>query len=298
MQRINAPIEAYPVIGRDGVRLMAFRCGTGPHRWLLTPGLGTPVLSWKYLFEHFHRKMTIITWDPRGCYQSAAPDDPDAYRVEDHVEDADAILEHAGWVDESFVTGGWSMGIEIGLELYRRLPNRVAALTLINGAFEHVLRTAFALPKAQTLLRGVLHTAVIASPLFAPASHYLLGRKWALNFLKSLGIVAANADFFAEVASEFRMLNFANYFRMILKLDEHSARAVLPDVAVPTLITAGDADKMTPLKVAEYLNDQITGSELFIVPDGTHYTTLEFPEMVNERLEQFFRTRVFPQNWE
>ena len=125
MQRIQVPVETFSVKSSDGTMIRAYRCGNGPQLWLLPPGLGTPLLSWKYLFERFHDRMTIVTWDPRGCYGSARPDSLDRFRIEDHVEDGLAVMRAVGWDHKSFITGGWSMGVQIGLEIYNRIPEQV-----------------------------------------------------------------------------------------------------------------------------------------------------------------------------
>ena len=242
--------------------------------------------------------MTIVTWDPRGCYGSDIPEHPERLSLENHVDDAMSVLDALEWTEGTFITGGWSMGVEIGLELYHRLPERVSALALINGTFEHVLRTAFSLPKADKLLCGALHGMIAASPVFGPLSSYLLAQDWAIKVLKNLRIVATNEDFFTEVLQDFSQLEFGTYFEMILRLDEHSARSILPEVKVPTLITAGSMDKMTPVSMSKFMNEQIADSEYFEIPNGTHYTTIEYPEIVNLKLEQFFRNKVFGDAWE
>lgn len=298
MHRINAPIKAHTVSGRDGTPLRVYECGTGYHRWLLPPGLGTPLLAWKHMIEYFRDNMTIVTWDPRGCFDSGIPEDLDKLRVEDHTDDAVEIANALEWNEGTFVTGGWSMGIEIGLEIYRRIPHRISALTLINGSYEHVLKTAFGFPYASFILRILARMASGASPIFAPATRALLGRDWAVRFLQSLGIVTENEKFFGEVVQEFRKLDFATYFKMIMRTDEHSARSILPLVKVPTLVTAGTMDKMTPMNVSRYISKQIPGSDFFVIPNGTHYTTLEYPEIVNLKLENFFRYRVFGKDWD
>jgi pimeloyl-ACP methyl ester carboxylesterase len=298
MDRINAPVTEMNVRAIDGINLRVYQCGNGYHRWLLPPGAGTPMLSWKYLMEYFQDSMTIVTWDPRGCYGSDVPSDPERLAIENHVDDAFSILEHLGWSDGTFVCGGWSMAVQISLELYHRIPERISALVLINGAFEQVLKTAFGLPKSHKLMRGALHVMSAASGIFDPMSKYLLSQDWSVDLLKNMKIVSHNEDFFAEVAQQFTGLEFGPYFKLMLKMDEHSARSILPEVRVPTLITAGTADQMTPLSTARFMQSQIAGSELFEIPNGTHYTTIEYPEIVNLKLEQFFRRRVFGKSWE
>jgi len=298
MKNIDAPVKTFNVQGIDGTNLKVYQAGEGYHRWLLPPGLGTPVSCWKYLFEHFKESMTIVTWDPRGCYGSDIPEHPERLSLENHVDDALSILEAVEWTEGTFVSGGWSMGVEISLELYHRIPDRINALTLINGTYEHVLETAFNLPKAKNFLRGLLNTMVLGSPVFSPLSQHLLSQDWAVDILKNLRIVTNNEDFFGEVMKDFAALEFGAYFEMILRLDEHSAKSILSEVTVPTLITAGTMDKMTPMSTAEYMNSQIASSELFLIPNGTHYTTIEYPEIVNLKLEDFFRRRVYGKTWE
>lgn len=293
MHRIHAPVKSLDIKSYDGTSLRVYTCGTGKHRWLLPPGLGTPLVCWKYIFEYFQDRMSIVTWDPRGCYDSKAPADLSHLTVDDHVRDAEAVLDAVGWKKSRFVTGGWSMGVEIGLEIYRKMPERIAGLTLINGTFEHVLSTAFNLPKADEIFGGILRAATKISSVFSPLSAYLLSQSWTVPFLKSLRLVTNNEDFFIEALKEFRRLDFGVYFPMMLALSEHSADDVLTSVNIPTLITVGTADKMTPVSVGEYMHERIAGSELFVIPNGTHYTTMEYPEIVNLKLEQFFRRRVF-----
>jgi len=297
MASIDAPMTPFTVTSADGTRLQAWRAGTGPHHVLLSPGMGTPVLCWKYLFEHFTSQVTFVTWDPRGCYGSDKPADPAHIEVAHHVEDGEAVLSQVGWRGTPYVCAGWSMGVELSLELYTRHRDDVAGLVLINGAFEHVLKTVTLFPGADRVVDRLLGLGQVLGPYTSPVVRTLLGQDWSIQALLHLGIVADNEPFFGEVLKEFRQLDFGFYSGMIRALNHHSARALAPTVQVPTLITAGTGDKMTPLATARELRWLIPGSELFVVPNGTHYTTLEYPEIVNLKLEQFFRTRAFAETW-
>jgi pimeloyl-ACP methyl ester carboxylesterase len=44
---------------------------------------------------------------------------------------------------------------------------------------------------------------------------------------------------------------------------------------------------MTPPVVAERMKRQIAGSELFVMPEGTHYMPLEFPDELGDRIASF-----------
>jgi len=292
---IEVPVESFFVRSRDGTRIRAHRSGVGPHRWLLMPGLGTPLLVWKHVFERFHDKMTMVTWDQRGCYGSDSPLRREQLAFDYHVEDALAVLQHLGW-SEPFVTGSWSMGVQLGLALYERFPERVRALTLINGAFEHVLHTAYGPPQTTPLIRAMLQGVIRAAPLVAKPTQRLLQSGRAGYLMDRLRVSTNNIEFVTEVTKELGQVDFANYFTILLELDRHSGRAVLPRVKVPTLITAGGKDVATPPEVAEELHRGIPHAEYVLIENGTHYTPLEYPEQLNHALDGFFG-RVFGTDW-
>lgn len=297
MATIDASMTPFRVTSADGTRLQAFKAGTGPHHVLLSPGMGTPVLCWKYLFEHFAPQVTFVTWDPRGCYGSDKPADRAHVEVEHHVADGEAVLAAVEWGGTPYVCAGWSMGVELSLELYAAHRDDVKGLVLINGAFEHVLKTVTLFPGADRIVDRLLGLGTLLGPHASTVTRALLSQEWTIQALLHLGLVADNEVFFGEVLREFRALDFGYYAGMIRALNHHSARALAPTVQVPTLITAGSGDKMTPLATARELRWLIPGAELFVIPNGTHYTTIEYPEIVNLKLEQFFRTRAFAETW-
>ncbi len=58
-------------------------------------------------------------------------------------------------------------------------------------------------------------------------------------------------------------------------------------IATPTLVICGTADLMTPPKYAEYLHQQITGSELALISGAGHMVMLEKPDEVSQAIETF-----------
>jgi pimeloyl-ACP methyl ester carboxylesterase len=262
---------------------------------LIVPGMGTPRLVWTHVFERFHEKMTMVTWDQRGCYASDSPLRREQLAFDYHVEDAFAVLDHLGWT-EDYVTGSWSMGVQLGLELFARRMKQVKALTLINGAFEHVLHTAYGPPQTTPLIRAALRGAIRAAPLTATVTRRLLESGRAGYLMDRLRVSTNNVEFVTAVTKELAKLDFANYLTILLELDKHSGRSVLPRVNVPTLITAGEKDVATPPAVAEELRRGIPHAEYVLIENGTHYTPLEYPERLNDALDGFFG-RVFGADW-
>lgn len=292
--RIDVPVESFTVRSRDGVGVRVHRAGKGPHRWLLTPGLGTPLLCWKHIFEAFHERMTIVTWDQRGLFDSDAPLRGSALAFERHVDDAESIVQHLGW--DRFVTGSWSMGVQLGLGLYERMPERIQALALINGAFEHVLRTAYGPAFTTPLIRAALAGLVRGSRVLTPPARKFLASGKAGFLMHKLSVSTANAPFVTAVTQELARVDLGTYFTILLELDKHSARPVLDRVNVPTLITAGEKDVATPPSVMRELSRRIPHADYVQIEDGTHYTPLEYPTELNRALERFF-SRVFGGDW-
>jgi len=89
------------------------------------------------------------------------------------------------------------------------------------------------------------------------------------------------------VLERFARVDWGRYFLVTRSLHEHSAAAYLPGVRVPTLVTAGTRDFMTPPSVARRLHERIAGSELFVVEKATHYIPIEFGDRLAARIDGF-----------
>lgn len=287
MNEIAAPIDQRAVQSKDGTLITYYVAGMGQKVWIIPPGLGTPLLSWKYIFEEFQDYYTFVTWDIRGTYNSETPADLDNMSIFDHTDDLEAIVAKEEF--SPFILGGWSMGVQVALEYYHRHPEKVRALILLNGAYEKVLSTAFKIPAADAIFTNILKAGRAASPVINPLVTRLLSWDGAVEMLGRIHIVSDNFGFFSLLVRQFSKLDWNVYFKLMLTTNEHSAAEYLKEVEVPTLITAGTKDAMTPVTTAMEMHRSIRSSELFLVPNGTHYTICEYPEIINLRLEKFFR---------
>jgi pimeloyl-ACP methyl ester carboxylesterase len=105
----------------DGVHIAYEVYGTGPVL-LLLHGFGNDRRLWtKHRWiEHLQPAFTVITMDIRGCGDSDAPLALNAYQVEQHLADVDAVADvcHV----HQFRLWGWSFGGTLGLHLAARSP--------------------------------------------------------------------------------------------------------------------------------------------------------------------------------
>jgi pimeloyl-ACP methyl ester carboxylesterase len=65
------------------------------------------------------------------------------------------------------------------------------------------------------------------------------------------------------------------------------SRPDLAKIKCPTLMIVGDADQLTPPKLAEEIAAGISGSRLVVIADSGHLTTLERPDAVNKALVEW-----------
>jgi pimeloyl-ACP methyl ester carboxylesterase len=274
----------------DGTALAYQSVGDGP-AILLSNGLGGTFAAWRHLVDYFGDRYRLVSWDYRGLYRSELPSDSSRIQVPDHARDAAALLDHLG-IGEAIVMG-WSMGVQVNFELYRMRPELFRALIVINGTYGRPFESAFRFRYAKYLLPGIASFAGNNAHLWVPALRWLVGHPRFMSLVKRAGMVAESLDeqVFKDLASDYSELDFPVYMETIKHLGDHSAEDLLGRIAVPTLIVAGDRDLFTPVSTAEQMRRQIPGAELLVVRTGTHYVPVEYPELVNLRIEKFFRDR-------
>ncbi len=262
---------------------------------LLANGLGGPHLAWRSLVGDLGDRYRFITWDYRGLYGSTRPDPdrPEAYAVLRHVDDLLTILRTFRIERASLV--GWSMGVQVVLEAYAAVPEMVANLVLLNGTFGRPLHSATPLAFLGPL---VPRAVAVAERLHGPLGSITRragGTRQTGRLLKGLGLIgeALDDDELAELVSGFGRLDMQAFLRNLRALGDHDASRILPRVTVPTLVITGDRDSMTPRGLSQQMVRRIANAEILVVRGGTHYTAVEFPELVDLRIERFWREHGF-----
>ncbi len=285
-------VEERRAVAFDGTDLAYHVVGEGPPI-LLANGLGGSWRAWKHQIGYLSDRYRFISWDYRGLYRSGPPVDRDALRIEDQVRDALTIME-AEEIEQTAIFG-WSMGVQLSLELFRKAPERLALMVLINGVAGRPYESVLGLPVMQRVVPPVLRGARSIPSVVQGLTRRMVRWPETVTWAKRLGLASNTLDeeLWAELAGSFEDLDMDLYVHMLELLGEHDAWDVLADVDVPTLVVAGDRDVMTPRRAAEAMVRRIDGAELMVVPGGTHYVAVEYPELVNLRIEKFLRERGY-----
>lgn len=283
-------VEEHRIRADDGTSLAYHVAGEGP-AVLLCNGLGGSWRAWTHQIRYFQEHFRFISWDYRGLYRSGPPENGDALRVEDHVSDALLVMEAEG-VEEAIIFG-WSMGVQVSLELMRNHSERATHLVLMNGVAGNPYRSVMGLGKAGDLLPSVVRGIRAFPRLTEAVTRRVVGMPETIQWAKRLGLTARSVDeeIFSALAGSFADLDMSIYMRILELLAEHDALDVLDTIRVPTLVIAGDRDLMTPKRALEDIVRRVRGAEFMHVPGGTHYVAVEYPELVNLRIEKFFKER-------
>lgn len=278
----------------DGTRIVYRVGGTGT-RWLVVAnGYGGSFWAWQEIFAALEQRYRLLIWDYRGFYASGVPDDPRRLTIEDHCADLEVLMEQEGI--ERMALAGWSVGVQVALEHYRRHPESVEALLLINGAHGRVLRRSgdallspHLVPAGIRALKGV--TPLLA-PLLLPPLRAFASTSASIQLISALGLVAGQPDAIKTALRSVLTLDFRRYTSMGILADQHDTEDLLPRVSVPTLVTAGDRDIITSTRVARHIADRIPGAVYFEIPGATHYAVMEFPRLLANRIESFIRGQL------
>lgn len=285
-------VEEHRFAAPDGTELACHVVGEGP-TILLANGLGGSWRAWTHQIGYFQDRYRFVSWDYRGLYRSGPPPDRDAVAVEDHADDALAVLDALG-VERAAILG-WSMGVQVALETFSRAPDRVAAMCLVNGVAGAPWETALGHRRLGALIPAVLSVARAVPRVTQGLTERVVAWPETVTWAKRVGLAGQTLDeeIFAQLAGSFAQLDMDLYVHTLELLGEHDGRELLDDVDVPVLVIAGDRDLFTPRAAMESMVRRIRGAELLVVPGGTHYVAVEYPELVNLRLEKFFRERGY-----
>ena len=261
---------------------------------VLTNGLGGDYRAWKYVLDRFGPKPgakghTLVTWDYRGLYRSEPPRTPGTLGPAFQALDLKALLDHLGWNKVLLV--GWSMGVQVNFEAWRRFPERVAGICVINGVAGSPFHTALGTRLSRYVIPSVVKQMRRWSRVVGKVSSLATSWSGLLPIMVRLGFVGATIDMqmFAEFARTFASLDFNLYGATLQALGRHDAYDVLPTITVPVRIITGDRDMMTPLATARRLEEEIPHARLRVLTGATHYTPVEFPAEVCQEIEAVLR---------
>jgi pimeloyl-ACP methyl ester carboxylesterase len=186
---------------------------------------------------------------------------------------ASHLLEQA---PERFSLAGHSMGGRVALEAYRQAPERIDRLALLDTGY------APALPE-ETESRGLLVNKALAEGIDA------IAETWARPMLgPSRQTDSALLDEILRMVGRMSGEIYAGQTQALLNRPD--ATDVLASIHCPTLVLCGQQDSWSSPERHRQMAGMIPNSELVLIDDCGHMSTMEQPQAVLSALKAWMET--------
>lgn len=270
--------RAVPIGG--GLELNVVEEGEGP-AVVLVHGLPSNAQDWGSVPERLaalgHR---AIAYDRIGYgYSSRPPDEGDRYTLDASARDLHALLDALHVARPVLV--GWSYGGGVVQRFAAEAPERVRALVLLasvgprSGEGDSPLDRIVALPFATRILEWLSSV---------PGAGSRMARDGVANAFS--GEEAIPPGWLERTRA---MLALPGTLRTLVReLQRFDPATLHPEsLEVPVLVLHGDDDRDVALAHGEDLHARIPGSQLVVVPAGSHMLPATHPDLVAEQIHRF-----------
>ncbi len=253
------------LVGGQRVHYQRHLGATGGSQLVLVHGAGGTLMHWPGELRRLPGP-TVYALDLPGHGNSGGGGRASITEYADVVQDFAEALHLP-----PFVLAGHSMGGAIALELALRRPECLAGLVLIG--------TGARLRVAPEILEGLLTDYRRTSDLLA---------RWAYRDGVDQATLLEGARTLRRVPASVTYGDYA-------ACNGFDRRPDVPRIGLPALIVCGLADRMTPPGFSQWLNEQLPGSQLVLVPEAGHMVMLEAQSKpcVVDAVRQFLETAGF-----
>lgn len=236
---------------------------------------------------------TVVFFDQLGCGRSDKPDDVSLWYIGRYVKELEALRDALGLSRIHLLGHSW--GGWLAIEYMMNNPSGVESLTLastsssIPQAASETARLKAELPGEvlEVLLKGEA-AGDVHSREYAAAEKEFLKRHlcrlepWPDSVVRSM----KNG---MEDPIPYQTIQGPNEFTFDGNLKDWDRTDRLSEISVPTLITVGRHDELTPV-CAETLLNGIPNSRLVIFEDSAHVSHLEEQDKFLQTLRGFLNT--------
>lgn len=267
----------YRCVGRDGIPLLVLHGGPGAGHDYLEP------------LEGLARERRVVFYDQLGCGRSDQPDDRSLWRMERFVAEVSQVRDGLGL--KLIHLFGQSWGGWLAIEYMLTNPPGVVSLLLASTSASlpqfvaEAARLKAALPPDvyHTLQRyeaagDLHHPEYEAAVLEFYRRHVCRLDPWPECLLRTVRNLEGNAVY--------ETMNGPNEFMVVGNLKDWDRIDRLGEINVPTLITVGRYDEITPA-CAETLRRGIAHAQLRLFQQSSHTAHLEETDAYLQGVREF-----------
>lgn len=190
---------------------------------------------------------------------------------------AERVLEQAA--TERFALAGHSMGGRVAIEVWRRAPQRVERLALLDTGYQP-LTDGEAGQRERAQRQQLLDLA-------QREGMRAMGRQWAPGMVHPRRVDTPLFEDILQMIERSTPQRFAAQIRALLGRPD--ATPLLAQMRLPVLLLCGRDDAWSPLSRHEQMAALIPQSQLVAVDDCGHMSTQEQPEAVNDAIMAWLR---------
>jgi pimeloyl-ACP methyl ester carboxylesterase len=289
-ERLRQPLEGRvrEVRSADGTFLHVEEFGPaeGP-ALVLVHGWTCTLRFWTLQIQAFSPSVRVIAYDLRGHGASAPAADGD-YSVRAHASDLDAVLRATA--AGPAVVAGHSLG---GMTLVAwagahadEVGERLVAAALVNTGMGDLISEALVLraPGPLAAARQLAGRAILGASAPLPRRPTPISHRAVRYLALSPSASPAEVAFCEQIVLACPRTARAGTGGALSTLDLRDAIAHLH---VPTVVIAGEHDRLTPPVHAHTLADALPDPhELIVLPGAGHMTPVTQPDAVNARLRE------------
>lgn len=230
----------------------------------------------------------VVAYDQRGHGRSGRAADGD-YRIERFGHDLHAVLEATVPDGQKAVVAGHSLGgmtIVAWAGLHAgEVHDRVGAAALVNTGMGDLVQQSLVVrtPGALNSVKQLVGAAALSAPLPLPKGPTPISHRVVRHIALSKGATPAQVAFSEAMTVDCRPDVRAAIGHTLTRLDLHEAAHRL---TVPTVVLAGDSDRLTPLPHAERLERDLPEGELQVLPGCGHMGPIERADDVSAALRR------------
>ena len=260
-----------PTVTTNGIRLHYEERGSGDPL-ILIMGLGAPGSLWEEHVAAYEQYFRCILIDNRGAGKSDQPTGP--YTTKMMAEDTAGLMQTLG-IPKARVAG-LSMGSGIAQELALSYPQMVRSLVLISSWSRCDLYT-------KTIFDHFKKMRALATP----SDFTQLLQLW----IATPGYYEDHFDKMVQdqIHAKESFMGLQAFMAQCDACSEHNTYDRLDQLRIPTLLTVGDADIFTPLRLTVEMDERMPSSQVLVFDGKGHIHHWENSERFNAQTLQFLR---------
>ncbi len=227
------------------------------------------IAAWQPLMPALVTRHRVVRCDFRG--QLLTPG-PYARSWEEHADDVAALLDHLG-IAKAHVAGA-SFGAEVAMFLAALHPDHVGKLTIITATE----KTTESMRSNAREGKRIAERASAGEPCGPELFRAILDATWSEAWLAK-----QPPDFMEQRLRQVALLPASFYegaAAILALLESLDVTPHLASIHAPTLVIAGEHDRVFPVEHSRAIAAAIRNAQLVIVPDTGHGLLFERPEEV------------------